>query len=238
MKKIKWLLVIVMIITAIAGYSQVQDKETMVKQVFSVLKNKDEQGYIKLFPDAATMKELMSMIAKSDTTGDLQDMMKILLDKITDSSLQIEFSGEFKKTIKMGEEKGVDWSQANLVSYKADSTLTKKDGIEVSKLTGKIYFNVGSKEYFLKFNEVIWFEREGWYGVDIERIDEKSKEHDDSGLAWQGYGDSVMVAVDSLRLVADSVANARENKPVQKAKQPVKNKPGKSKTQSPAHKRD
>lgn len=237
MNRIKWMVLIVVVGMTIPANSQEKDKETMVKKVFSVLKNKDEEAYVKLFPNAETMKALIRRLIQADTAGNIEDMMKSYFDEITDSSLQTQFGEDFRKNIKKAEQKGLDWSRTSFVSYKADSTLTEEDGIKISKLAGKIYFKDESKEYFLSFNEIIWFENEGWYGVDIVRIDEKSKENETSMDIWEEYEDSTsMMAVDSIRLTIDSIATAVEKKPVQNPKQPVKNKPAKSKTQTPARK--
>jgi hypothetical protein len=235
MKKIKWILLIVLATIQIAGDAQVSNKDEMIKKIFSVLKNKDEEGYIKLFPDAATIKAFLTTLIKADTSGDMNAKITAYIDQITDSSLRVDLRKDFKKYIKKGEDKGVDWSHSVFVSYNADSIMVKQDGVEAPQLTGKIYFNNNNKEYFLKFKDIIWFENKGWYGVEINRVDEKSKENsiDEEDDADEEI--SKTIAADSTA-IADSMIKMTNKKPVQKSKQPVKPKPVKPKTQPPAKK--
>lgn len=238
MKKIKYFILIGIMAIATTSYSQTANKDEMIKKIFAVLKNKDEEGFIKLFPDAATIKAFIGTFIETDTSADFRDMMRTYFDEMTDSSMQAELRRDFRKSIKKGELKEVDWSQSVLVSYNADSIMVEEDGIKGSKLAGKIYFNADRKEYFLEFDDVIWFDNKGWYGVEIKRVDEKSKENEPNDDVWDGAEDSTsMLVLDSIRMI-DSIIKAEEIKPVQKPKQPVKNKPIKSKAQAPASKQD
>ena len=233
MKKVKYLILIALMTAVITGYSQISNKDEMVKRIFAVFKNKDEKGFINLFPNSVTIKEFIQALIKADTSVKLGNVLKTSLDGITDSSLQVELRKDFKKYNKKAEVKGVDWSRSVYMSYKADSTFESKDGIKVSKLTGTIYFNMDNKEYFFKFGNTIWFENKGWYDVEITRVDEKSNENEN---VWEGSEDSIrMAGLDSMRMI-DSTIKAEEIKPVQKTKQPVQNKPIKGKTPPPARK--
>lgn len=235
MKKIKWILLIVLAVIQIAGDAQVSNKDEMIKKVFSVLKNKDEEGYINLFPDAITIKAFLITLIKADTSADMNAMITAYIDQITDSSLRVDLRKDFKKYIKKGEEKGVDWGHSVFISYNADSVMEKQDGIEAPKLTGKMYFSSRNKDFFLKFDNIIWFENKGWYGVEINRVDEKSKENSKDEEEDIDEEISRAVAADSLAMI-DSLTKVINKKPVQKPKQPVKPKPAKPKTQPPAKK--
>lgn len=212
MKKIKYLMLIAIMTAAITGYSQISNKDEMVKRIFAVFKNKDEEGFINLFPNAATIKEFIQTLIKADTSIKLEDMLKTSLEGITDSIMEVELRKDFKKYNKKAEGKGVDWSRSVYMGYKADSTFESQDGIKVSKLTGTIYFNIDNKEFFLKFGNTIWFENKGWYDVEITRVDEKSNESkQDKDLT------ALMSMIDSVR-TADSIAKVIEDKRVQKTK--------------------
>ena len=235
MKKTNMVLVIVLAVSNVVGYSQVTNKDEMVKKVFTSLKNKDEEAFVKLFPDAETMKSFFFKTIAKDTAGK-QDEVAAFMDFMSDSNLQEDYRSDFKKFIKKGEKNGVNWSQARFVSHTADSVMAEEDGVKMTTLSGKVYFNVDEKEFYLRYSEVIWFENKGWYGVNINKIDEKSKESmaDDMPDFDEEMLDA-MVA-DSTR-IADSMAVRMKEKPVQKqkAKQPVNPKP-KTKTQTPVKK--
>jgi hypothetical protein len=173
MKKLKCLMIMIGIMTMIAGYSQVRSKEEMVKRIFSVFKNKDEEGFIKLFPDAATLTSLVTKIIEADTSVKDPAKIKSALNEINDSSLRAELHRNFIKFLKMGEEKGVNWSQASFESCKIDSALAKQGALTAPKLSGSINFTTGDKEYLLDFTDVTWLENRGWYGVKLVRVDER-----------------------------------------------------------------
>lgn len=213
MKKIACILTATAVISLAPAYSQVREKNAMVKKVFTVLKTKDEKGFVKLFPDAATTKKyILQMMGGDSSLGMLKEMMA----EITDSSLQEEYGTDFQQIISRGEKKGVEWSSATLVKYTLDSSISEEG---MPMLNGKIYFNSKGKAYFLSYNDIIKFGDEGWYGVNIERVDLKSKENEPEVIDWEVFGtDSVAIA--------DSVFKQDIKKPVEKPKPPpAKNKP-------------
>lgn len=214
----------------------------MVKRIFTVLQQKDEQGFIQLFPDAATTREFVVKMLGNDKSEEAmpKEMMDELLGKLTDSSLLAKFREAYAETIEKGEMKGIEWAKTTFDSHVADSSFDAESGM--GTMEGKIYFSTAKEKYFLSFNQVIWFENKGWYGVDIDRIDELSKENEeqifdvmiDTTSAMPGES---MVMFDSAVAVADSVAKEAPQKPLNKTT-PVKpaGKPGKVKSQTPARK--
>jgi hypothetical protein len=231
MKRIKIIMTISLVILFAPSHAQVKDKDAMVRKIFTVLQQKDKEGFVKLFPDAATSKKILVKIMAGQRNEELEE----ILNSITDSSMQQEFRETFLEIIKKGEEKGIDWSQTHLISFLADSTTELET--KMPKLNGRIYFNAGQKEFFMIYDEVIWFEELGWYGVDIGRIDEKSKENDPEEIERNLDDDSAMMAVDSVIAMPDTSINVKEIKPVKKTP-PVKptGKPVKGKLQSAAKK--
>jgi len=237
MKKATWILLVMLIALRVTGYSQVSNKDEMVKKIFEVLKNKDEEGFIKLYPDAATIKrlvwQLMAKKLESDTSGQIKKELQRQLDALTDSVIAAKVREDFKRYIAKGEKIGIEWSKIVFVSYTSDSTFEKADEFPVSKLSRKIYFDYNRKEYFLAFGDVVGLEK-GWYGGEITRVDERSKENELSNWTEDDKIEMAKTA-DSLRIV-DSVAASIQSPPIKKPKQPVKNQPVKSKSQQPAKK--
>jgi hypothetical protein len=234
MKKMQYALVITLLGIAITGYSQEKNTEIMVKRIFQTLKNKDEEGFVKLFPDVVTMKSFVQLATKGDTAGKA-DKMNEYFNEMSDSSLQKEFSGIFKKSIKKGEDKGIDWSKTEWVSFTADTAIADDDGLKTTSLNGNIYFRAGAKDYFMKYDDIIWFESKGWYGVSIRYIDEKGKENGPNIVMDMDENEKAGMAADSA-LASDSIAIAIDEMPKQKPKPPVKSKPVQKKIQTPARK--
>ena len=232
MKKMKSILLLALTMLQLFAYSQVSSKDEIVKRIFELLKNKDEEGFVKLYPDAATIKQLVwQLMAKkleSDSSGKIKKELENSLEQITDSLLAAKIRQEFKGYIGKGEKVGIDWGKTVFVSYTADSIFENADDFAISKLSGKIYFNYNSKEYFLGYGDIIRLEK-GWYGGQIERVGEKSRENE------PGDDDKIQMGIDSVQIV-DSIADSIEPPPPPKPKQPVKKQPVKRNTQSPAKK--
>jgi len=226
------------------SFCQEKNKETLIRKIFSVLADKDEQGFINLFPDAATIKSFLAKSFTRDTSGADDGEIKAYLAAMNDSMMQADLKDDFDKYIRIGENHGVDWDKARFVSFTADSALVEEDGMKVPMLRGKIYFNVEADKFFLAYDEVIWFDNKGWYGVNINRIDLKRRENEGEDFDWDGeIADSTLLLMDSVvavSTVADTMMtvitediHGAKNKP---NKQPAKNKAAKTKNKSPIRK--
>jgi hypothetical protein len=228
-KKTAVVITVLLAMLSRVGYSQTISKDEMVKKIFTTLQHKDEEGFIKLFPDADTFKNWLASAVNDTSLGSNDKEGPNLMNIVNDSFLQHASRRNFRKYIQQGEKKGVDWTIARLVSYSADTLMTGLYDKTVTSLQGKIYFNVNETEFYLKYRRVIWIDRKGWYAVTIDNLDERSKEDlaDDEDLTH------LKVIADSLR-VADSIAAIESmDKTIQKKQQPVKKKPEKNKTQQP-----
>lgn len=235
MKRMKLIMTISLVILFAASDAQIKDKDAMVKKIFTVLQQKDKEGFVRLFPDAATSKIFLVKILGEESSAERDE----LLASLTDSSMQSEFRETFSQVIKQGEERGIDWAQTKLISYLADSST--EEHTKMPKLNGKIYFNAGKKEYFMVYDEVIWFEGLGWYGVDIGRIDEKSKEYKpDESVRSLDVDSAMLMMTDTTMMMPDTARKVIiEEKQEVKPKTPKeKNKPVKSKSQTAALKPD
>ncbi len=243
MSKLKLVLIIAFISVVQVSFAQEKEKDVMIKNIVTILKNNDKAGFVKLFPNAEIMKKfLIKLMSKdsSDAEG-MAEMMNEFINKITDSSLNAEYGNEYDKVIAKGNSKGIEWGKISLVSYTADSSQSDEGKFDAPKLTGKIYFNVDAKEYFMAYDNIIWFEDKGWYGVSIDRIDLKSKENEEEVRDYsEMFPDTVgYLPNDSFDIieVRDTAVKAEVPKPVKKTT-PAKpaTKPVKSKTSTPARK--
>lgn len=162
----------------LAVWSQTANREEMIRRVFSVFQQKDEAGFVGLFPDAATLRAYMSNLANLDTSASSKAATAAFVSSITDSALQSDFRADFKRFINMGESKGLDWTRIEFTSFQADSIPDKgREKPSASSLEGKIFFRFQNTPWFLSFRDIIWFEGRGWYGVEITRVDQLSQEN-------------------------------------------------------------
>ena len=243
MKKAGLLLLAVFLMTIKPSLGQERNKEVMIKKIFAVLAEKDEEGFVNLFPDAKTLKEYMLKALNADTSAKENSEVKAFLEGMEDSTMQLEFRESYFNYIRLGEEKGVDWLKTKFVSYTVDSVQIEEDGISTPMLKGKIYFTVDTTKYFLAFDEVIWFENKGWYGVNVERIDVVAREKETDVYDWDGkIVDSTLQVMDSVvaATIADSAMTTITEVPVTQKKtdkkKPEKNKSTKKKSDSPIRK--
>ena len=175
--KIRFVFILMLGISTINSKAQVVSKEIMVQKIFSVFHDKDEAGYIRLFPDAAGTRDFLMEILKRQSGVDTTNpAFTDLFNEITDSSLKEEYLVDFHRYLKKGEKNGVDWSKTVFVSYAADSVMSTNPEIPFPELSGKIYFKSGGVDYFMNFREVLWFKDKGWVGMDISRVDKKENE--------------------------------------------------------------
>ncbi len=236
-------LLTVFLMSTMPSLCQEKNKEAAVKKIFSVLAEKDEDGFVNLFPDAATIKTFMlKALNKEGDTKDAEEI-KTFVAALEDSTMQIDLREDYFKYIHMGEDIGVDWSRATFNSFTADSVQVEQSGIKTFMLKGKIYFAVDTAKYFLAYDEVIWFDNIGWYGVSIDRVDVRSKDNNEDGYVWDGrVVDSTLMIMDSVvaATIADSAMTViADTMPAGKNKgnkKPEKNKSTKNKLQTPARK--
>lgn len=247
MKTKMLLLLSFFIIAGATSFGQEKNKEVMIKKIFTVFMEKDEDGFLDLFPDVATLKGFMLKTLGKDTVQQNQEEVRSFLATMDDSLMQIEFREDFQKYVRMGEEQGVDWSMARFLSYTADSVTVTEGGVKTPMLKGKIYFTVDTATFFLNYDQVIWFENRGWYGISIDRIDRKSRENEELGFDWDGrVVDSSLMIMDSavaatmsdtgMTVIAEVIPPGKNKKLKQKDKEPEKNKPIKTKTKTEARK--
>ena len=238
----------IFLLAAKNSQSQEKNREQMIKKIFSVFAEKDEDGFVNLFPPAALLKEFVFKRLNKDITASDNVETKAFLATLNDSIMQIELKQDLQKYLQMGETIGVDWLKAKFVSFTADSITLEESGLNTMMLKGKIYFNVDATSYFLDYDETIWFDEKGWYGVSINRVDVKSKEFDVENFDWDGkIVDSTLMAMDSVVAVtiADTVMTniadpleSIKKKKNKEAKESEKKKPVKIKTKSPIRKDD
>lgn len=230
MNKLRGIIFALLLVISAAASGQEKDKDVMIKRIFAVLKNGDEDGYVKLFPDAAVTKEFILGMFKKDTSKEASaEMLNAFFEKLTDEELEQAYRREFKRTIKLASSNGIDLSKSTLVSYSADSATKEDESLKASMLSGKIYFTVGDSACFMSYRDIIWFENKGWYGIHIYRIDRKSLENEPDPILEEEYIDSVNIAtVDTM--VAEPPPPPPPPKKVKPASAPVKPVKGKSTT--------
>ena len=232
----------IQVVPVVHANAQEKNKDVMVKRIFSVLKNKDEAGFVKLFPDAATTKIIFAELFKMDSTNGgnpdsatgKMESIESYLNEISDSSLQKEYREDFRRVIERGTVLGINWAGSELESYTMDSVLISDGGLTAPKLSGKIYFKSAGRDYFILYDAVIFVSNRGWYGVTIKRTGEKGKETE----AEETY--PFYIPVEDTAVMADAPrATIIEEKPANTTpKTPGKTQPAKTKSQSPAKKPD
>ncbi|MDP9230115.1 MAG: hypothetical protein M3O67_05515, partial [Bacteroidota bacterium] len=206
--------------------AQIKETDTFINELFSVLKQQDEKRFVKLFPDATRFKKLLlkmmneeSPLEKNDSAK--QKQVEDMLKEITNSSIQKQFAKVFENANEKAKNKNIDWANAKLVSYKADTTVS--DFLNTKELNGIIYLNSKSKDYFILFGDVIWSnEDNGWYGVEIKKIGEKGIDveynNEDEN---NSFSDSNMVT-DTVVTSVDTVAKLQKPGVVTNKKAPIK----------------
>lgn len=204
MKYIKRLaLLVVVSFFATTINAQVKTADNMIHQLFASLKNKDEKAFTSLYPNGQQMASLMrGMMETMFKSEEMQKMMAMdeksknmnidslinaQLSQMTKPEAQAEmqksFAKNFQEIVEKGEKKGVNWSQAQLVSFTLDSTSQVDDeemkmfaGAGIKNLKGVIDFKAAGTDYQMNFDKVLYIPSEGgWFGGEFKQVIKKGE---------------------------------------------------------------
>ena len=183
--------------------AQVKTADSMVHKLFGSLKNKDEKSFTSLYPNGQQMASLMrGMMESMFKSEEMQKMMamdekskNLNVDSLIDAQLaqvtkpeaqaemQKSFAKNFQEIVEKGENKGVNWSDAQLVSFTLDSTAQVDDEemkmfarSGVKNLKGVIDFRAGGTDYQMNFDKVLYIPSEGgWFGGEFKQVIKKGE---------------------------------------------------------------
>jgi hypothetical protein len=246
------LLLAVSLFTASAD-AQVSNIDTMIHKLFTTLKQKDEASFVALYPNGTQMANLVKGML--ETVFKSEEMQKMLamdeksknmnIDSLvnaqvsqmnkpeTQAEMKKAFAKNFQDIIEKGEKKGVNWSQAQLVSYTLDSTSDASDeemkmfaGAGVKNLRGVISFNSGGTDYEMNFDKILRIPTEGgWFGGELKQVIKK------------GESFTVIEGVNNEFTAADTtVATVSTPETATKTKTKTDGNKTKTKTKTPANK--
>ena len=180
-----------------SSHAQISSPDTMVHRIFTSLKNKDEKGFVALFPNQEQMTKMMSKlmaglvteIAKMDTTNKKEirqdDLNEMMLEQMKSKTKPEELTKEyerfgknFRDIIKKGEQRGINWNNITLLKYTYD-TIAMKDEMAVKlfgtagmkSMKGQLFFTSADTIYQVSFKETMYLpEERGWYGAELYRL--------------------------------------------------------------------
>jgi hypothetical protein len=211
---------------------QMKNADAVVKELFEILKTKDEKRYIKLFPNYERMKKFMKQtFALSPHREKVDSMITSFTEEQYNEQILTRGLEKFNNFLKIGERKEVVWNDIKLNRYTVDTSsednMFNDPEAGIKKMKGRLDFLSGQKEYTLKFDQVVWFASDSnWYGVELINFFEKRKEQDgdfetpdDRTIAPDTVGVSVTAAADTMKVA--------EYKPAKSKKAPVKKAPAK-----------
>lgn len=236
-------------------HAQVKTADSLVHRIFASLKAKDEKAFVALYPNgqqfgrfmrtimegamkSEQMKEVMGMDEKTknlniDSLIDTQVAMFMMPEMV--NKMQADFVKTFQRTIEKGEQKGVNWSQAQLTGFTLDTSAVKGDenmpfelaGLKEAK--GVIDFTVGDSAYQLAFGKMMYIQSEGgWFGAEFPQLARKGESlaPDPTGKDEDEEETTVMMEEAPAKKPAATKAKAGAKKPAAKPKAaPAKKKP-------------
>jgi hypothetical protein len=141
--------------------------------LFVVLKKRNEQQFTRLFPGASQLKMILRNMMEQEPGNDSISIKaaNAIFETITDSVLYTGYQKEFNRVMDSAALAGVNWDDARYVYHTADTTASTEVGGDM--LSGLIIFTSGSKEYFIRYDGVIWFKNvDGWLGITVKQVGE------------------------------------------------------------------
>ena len=197
MKRFQSLFLIALLLTIKNADAQVTNVDTMVHKIFAVLKAKDAEGFVALYPNKDQMLKLTrkmmtglaNEIKNAKAANPSSEPNSMNLDSIILAELQKKATPEemgkmnkklekdFAKTIEQGEEKGVNWNAIQLINYTIDTvsmndeSMRKMFGEGYKGMKGVLHFKSADSAYQLSFDQVMFIPEEGgWYGVSFKKL--------------------------------------------------------------------
>lgn len=256
MKKLKTLLFIAATIFTTVTQAQVNSADSMVQRIFATLKAKDVQGFVALYPNAkqfgTMMRTMMEQMMNSEQMKEamatdpnaknmnIDSLIEAQISQLSNpeafAMMEKKFGQTFKKVIEKGESKGVNWSDATLVSYTIDSSASLEDGPDMEMLKnsglkamkGVIEFKVKDSSYQLAFDKIIYIPTErGWFGGEFPQLAHKGE-----SLQPEMEMDDMMMSDSTNTIGTDT--NVAKPKAKMKAKTKTPTSKTKTKAKTPA----
>jgi hypothetical protein len=186
-----------------SAFAQVSNADSMIHRLFNSLKNKDEKSFVTLYPNTQQMNKMVrGMMETMFKSEEMQKMMamdekakNMNIDSLIDvqmaqmnkpetqAEMQKSYGESFRSIIEKGEKKGVNWSQAQLVSYTIDTTAKADDqemrmfaGSGIKAMSGIIDFKAGGTDYQMNYEKVLYIPSErGWFGGEFKQVIKKGE---------------------------------------------------------------
>lgn len=175
----------------------------MIHRLFNSIKSKDEKAFVTLYPNTQQMNKLVrGMMETMFKSEEMQKMMamdekakNMNIDSLievqmaqmnkpeTQAEMQKSYGENFRSIIEKGEKKGVNWSQAQLVSFTVDTTsdtggeeMRMFAGSGIKAMKGVIDFKSGGTDYQMNYEKVLYLPSEqGWFGGEFKQVIKKGE---------------------------------------------------------------
>lgn len=230
MKKIISVLIFSISFCIIAA-GQMKDADAVVKELFEVLKTKDEIRYAKFFPDYKTIKRVMiELLTPPTERGEKDSFMADNFTKNVYAEELEEASKKFHNFLSEGETKKIVWSNIILKGFMTDTVINKSgenDELKFTLMQGTINLLSGNKEYTVKFKGTVWSENDNRrYKAEFKQVFEKGNEppNDDEFSVMDSIPLGADTTVPILSTIPDTLRQV-DYKPVKPKKLPVKKAP-------------
>jgi hypothetical protein len=215
----------------IISKAQMKNADEVVKELFEILKTKDDKRYAKLFPDYEKMEKfMMQTFARSPRRVEMDSMMAVFTEEQYKEQVLARSAEKFNNFLLIAERKNVVWNDITFKRYEVDTSSSENDefndpGAGIKKMKGGFDFMSGQKEYTVKFDQVVWFASDSnWYGVELTNFFERGKEMEENFE----MPDNRTIAPDTLAGVSIAAADTMkvaEYQPIKPKKTPVKKVP-------------
>lgn len=177
--------------------------DALVQRLFATLQAKDENAYVKLYPNGQQMgrmvRGLMEQMFQSEEMKaamaadpaaknlNLDSLVNAQVSQMStpeaETKMREKFADNHKKVIDQGQKRGINWSEARLTSVALDSTSGKGDQeaqmmekAGLKAMNAVIDFNAGGTDYQVNVEKMIYIPAEGgWFGGDLKQVVRKGE---------------------------------------------------------------
>ncbi|HEU4469637.1 MAG TPA: hypothetical protein VFR58_01020 [Flavisolibacter sp.] len=157
--------------SAIAAQAQERSLDSLIQKVFRSFKLRDEQAYVKLFPNRQQMIDLSAQLFPVHRPEDkemLNREMGLSSDSAYAQKAHAEFLDDFREAVNAANDMKLRWDSLKLESYTLDSIPATDNSPMIAH--GVLKLNDGRQYVDLAFTDILWsIVHQGWMGVGLSK---------------------------------------------------------------------
>jgi hypothetical protein len=182
---------------AFMAQAQEKDPDQFIQKLWIAVKNSDDLGYVKLFPDYKQTRDLFSELVKNMKDSLSRAGMEEYINNFTETQFQKEFMSpitkDFSRFLVNARAKGIDLNALHFESSVYEIAKTDQFAFGTKTMKGIIYLKNDTTEYEFSLQS-LWNEaQQSWFGANLGMIKKKGEKEE---IVEEIISDTAVTTVD------------------------------------------